>query len=88
MQINRVGAIPKGHSDKWRIVTDLSHPPSFSVNNTIDPELCSMAHTMVKRVARWAMQQGRETLMVKVDIKAVYHLVPIRAEDCPLLGEG
>ena len=86
MQINQIGAIPKGHSGKWRIITDLSHPPRFSVNDAIDPELCSMAYTTVEQVAHRAMQRGRGTLMVKVDTEAAYHLVPIHAKDCPLLG--
>ena len=86
VQINRVGAIPKGHSGKWRIITDLSHPPGLSVNNAINPELCSMAYTTVERVARRAMQLGRGALMVKVDIEAGYRLVPVHPEDRPLLG--
>ena len=86
VQINWVGAIPKGHLGKWRNITDLSHPPGFSVNDAIDLELCSMAYTTVERVACWAMQRDRRPLMVKIDIEATYRLVLIHAEDCPLLG--
>ena len=45
-----------------------------------------MANTTVEPVARQAMQWSRGTLVAKVDIKATYRLVPIHAEDHPLLG--
>ena len=39
-QLNRFGVIPKGHNTgKWRLITDLSHPPTGSVNGGIEPEL-------------------------------------------------
>ena len=50
LQVNRFGVIPKGHnSGKWRLITDLSYPPGQSVNEGIDPALCSMAYTTVDR---------------------------------------
>ena len=86
VQINQVGVIPKGHLGKWRISTDLSHPPCFSVSNPIDPEFCSMAYTTIERVECRAMQRGRGTLMAKVDIEAAYRQVPNHAEDRSLLS--
>jgi len=42
LHINRFGVIPKGHnSGEWRLITDLSYPQGASVNDAIDPELCS-----------------------------------------------
>ena len=33
LHINRFGVIPKGHNTgKWRLITDLSYPPDYSVN--------------------------------------------------------
>lgn len=44
LHINRFGVIPKGHNTgKFRLITDLSFPPGSSVNDGIDPSLCSMA---------------------------------------------
>ena len=52
IHINRYGDIPKGHShEKWCFITDLSYPPGNSVNNGIDPKLCSLQSTSIDDVA-------------------------------------
>ena len=50
LHINHFGVIPKGHiTSKWRLITDISFPPSFSVNDGIDPELCYLVYSSVER---------------------------------------
>ena len=40
IHISRFGIIPKGHNTgKWRLITDLSYPPGYSVNDGIDPNI-------------------------------------------------
>ena len=52
LHINCFGVIPKGHNTgKWRLITDLSYPPGESVNDDINPELCSPSYTTVEQVA-------------------------------------
>ena len=86
VQINRVGVIPKGQSGRMRLITDLSYPPGYSVNDAIDPASCSLTYTTVERVAQEAMRLGRGALMAKVDIKSAYRLIPVHPQDRPLLG--
>ena len=87
VHINRFGVVPKGHATgKWRLITDLSYPPGKSVNDGIDPELCSLRYTSVDDVATAAAGLGRGALMAKVDIEAAYRLVPVHPHDRPLLG--
>ena len=87
IHINRFGVIPKGHnSGKWRLITDLSYPPGNSVNDGIDPDLCSLQYTTVEDVAGAAAKLGRGALMAKIDIEAAYRLVPVHPHDRPLLG--
>ena len=86
IQVNRIGVIPKGHSGRWRLITDLSHLAGCSVNDAIDPDLCSLTYTTVERVAQRAMHLGAGTLMAKVDIESAYRLVPVHAQDQTLLG--
>jgi hypothetical protein len=51
LHVNRFGVIPKGHNTgKWRLITDLSHPPGDSVNSGIDPELCSLSYISVDQI--------------------------------------
>lgn len=87
LHVNRFGCIPKKHqSGKWRLITDLSFPKGFSINDAIDPKLCSLTYTTVDEVAHAAMLAGRGSLMAKIDIKSAYRLVPVHPEDRIYLG--
>ena len=87
LQINRMGVIPKGHTPgKWRMITDLSFPEGASVNDGIDPQLCSLQYTSVERVARAAQSLGKGALLAKLDVKAAYRLIPVHPDDRWLLG--
>ena len=84
-QINRVGVIPKGHdTGKWRLITDLSYPPNGSVNDGIEPDLCSLSYVSVDQVAEVATQLGGGTLLAKIDIKSAYRLILVQPQDRPL----
>ena len=74
IQTNRIGIIPKGHSGKWRVITDLSYLARCSVNDAINPDLCSLTYTTVE-VAQMAMHLGTGALMAKVDIELA--VVPV-----------
>ena len=85
LHVNRFGVIPKGHnSGKWRLITDLSFPPGQSVNDGVDPDLCSLSYTTVDRVAEIVVGLGRGALLAKVDIESAYRLIPVRPHDRPL----
>ena len=61
VHVNRLGVIPKMYQPgKWRIITDLSYPEGHSVNDAINPELCSMSYITVDQVAATALVLGRE----------------------------
>ena len=50
---NRLGVIPKPHQlGKWRLIVDLSHPDGSSVNDGIEPELCSLTYQSVDDAQR------------------------------------
>ena len=87
LHVSRLGVILKGHTPgKWHLITNLSHPVGGSVNDGIDPRLCSLSYTSVEKVARVAQSLGPGTLMAKLDIKAAYRLVPVHPDDRLLLG--
>ena len=87
LHINHFGVIPKGHNTgKWRLITDLSFPPARSVNDGIDPELCSLSYTTVDRAAEIAARLGRGALLAKVDIESAFRLIPVHPHDRPLLA--
>ena len=82
LHINRFGVIPKGHNTgKWRLITDLSHPPSQSVNDGVDPALCSLTYSSVDQVAAVVAHFPPGALLAKIDIESAYRLVPVHPED-------
>ena len=87
LQVNRFGVIPKGHnSGKWRFIVDLSHPEGASVNDGIDPSLCSLSYTSVDWAAKLVIAAGKGSLLAKVDLENAYRMVPVHPEDRLLLG--
>ena len=85
--INRFGVIPKKYQPgKWGLITDLSFPEGGSVNDGINPSLCSMAYITVDQVAARAMSLGKGSLLAKIDIKSAYRLIPICPRDRQRLG--
>ena len=87
VHVNRIGAIPKKYqTNKWRVITDLSYPEGQSVNDTIDPQYCSLAYITVDQVANTALSLGRGALIAKTDIKAAYRLIPVHPIDRKWLG--
>lgn len=87
IHVSPVGVIPKGHTPgKWRVITDLSSPAGGSVNDGIDPHVCSMTYITVDAVARMVNKLGGGALLAKIDIEAAYRLIPVHPLDRPLLG--
>ena len=85
LHFNRFGVIPKGHNTgKWRLITDLSFPQGHSVNDEINPSLCSLAYTTVDDIAAVVAQLGKGALLAKVDIESAYRLIPVHPQDRPL----
>ena len=68
------------------MITDLSHPSNESINDAIDPQLCSLSYISVDQIARRAMQLGVGAKLAKIDIKSAYRLIPVHPADRCYLG--
>ena len=45
VHVNRFEVIPKPYQPgKWRLIVDLSHPKGASINDGVDPNLCSVSY--------------------------------------------
>lgn len=87
VHINRFGVIPKKHQpNKWRLITDLSFPEGHSINDAIDPALCSLSYISVDQAAMAAFRLGKGSLLAKADIKSAYRLIPVHPQDRKWLG--
>ena len=78
VHVSRFGLVPKNHQpDKWRLIVDLSHPSGESVNDGIEPELCSLQYTSVAEAVRQVMEMGAGAQMAKFDVESAYRNVPV-----------
>ena len=87
IHVSPLGLIPKAHqTNKWRLIVDLSNPAGSSTNDGIDPTLCSLCYASVDDAVNIIQRLGRNTLLLKLDIKDAYRIVPVHPADYHLLG--
>ena len=87
LRISRFGVIPKPHQPgKWRLITDLSSPKGGSVNDGVDPMLCSVSYASVNDALRCIRRLGRGAKLEKFDIANAYRSGPVHPVDRLLLG--
>lgn len=78
VHISKFRVIPKGHTPgKWRLITDLSSPRGFSINDGIDPSICSLSYVTVDQIAETAASFRRGALLAKLDVESAYRVVPV-----------
>ena len=70
------------NTGRWRIV-DLSHPAN---SNEIPKPNCSLKYPSVDDAVQFIRRLGLGILLLKVDLRSVYHMVPVHLLDCHLLG--
>ncbi|MCG8620845.1 MAG: hypothetical protein MJE68_02435 [Proteobacteria bacterium] len=67
VHINRFGVIPKPHQPgKWRLIVDLSDPSGGSVNDGVDPILCSLAYKTMDDAMTIILHKGKDTLLANL----------------------
>ena len=82
-----IGLVPKsGQPGKFRLITDLSSPHGRSVNDSIDPSLCSLKYAAIDQALLFIRHLGPGTLLAKLDLQSAYRAVPIHPLDQSLLG--
>ena len=87
VQTSPFGVIPKHNKPgKWRLITDLSSPQGHSINDGIDPALCSVHYSGLDEAVAMVRRLGRGCLLAKTDLKNAYRTIPVHPDDRPLLG--
>ena len=85
--ISSFGVIPKRNQPgKWRLIMDLSSPDGRSINDGIEPDLCSLSYVSIDDIAEAIARLGRGTLIAKSDIQQAYRQIPVHPQDRHLLG--
>ena len=89
VHVSRFGVIPKPHQPgKWRLIVDLSHPKGASINDGIDPALCSLTYMSVDEAVERAVSKGQGALLAKIDIASAYSHHPSAPPGPPSPGHG
>jgi hypothetical protein len=86
VHVSRFGLVLKKTPGAWRLIVDFSSPEGFSVNDGIEDHLGTPQYMSVENALDIARQLGRGYLLVKMDIKKAYRMVPAHPDDRPLLG--
>ena len=84
--VSPLGAVPKKHSGKWRLILNLSNPPHGSVNDGIPLEEFTFKYISVDTASDAIMKLGRGCSMAKIDVKSAFRICPVNPADWPLLG--
>ena len=86
VHISRFDVIPKGHTGKWRLTVDLSHPKDHSINDGISKPLCSLKYVTIDDAIKEIIQLSRGAFLAKIDIKSAFRLLPVHPADRNMLG--
>ena len=78
-------AIPK-KDGRWQMILHLSAPAGCSINDHIAQDDYLLDHTSIDDAIRILLWLGKGALMVKVDLKSAFQMVPVHPADWELLG--
>ncbi|KAJ1148816.1 hypothetical protein NDU88_001642 [Pleurodeles waltl] len=81
-----MGVVPKKEPGQFRLIHNLSAPLWSSVNDAIDPQLCSVRYASVDNAEDKVRALGRGALLAKTDIESAFRLLPVHPDDYHLLG--
>ncbi|MCG8031789.1 MAG: hypothetical protein JAZ03_06400 [Candidatus Thiodiazotropha taylori] len=86
LRISPLGLVPKKEPGSFRLIHHLSYPSGESVNDYIDPQLCSVQYTSFDQAIHMVQDLGRGCLLGKSDVKSAFRLLPVSPIDFDQLG--
>jgi len=86
LRVSPLGLVEKHNSSDFRLIHHLSYPEGSSVNDFIDPKLCTVQYTNFDQAVELVQQLGKGCLLGKSDIKSAFRLLPVAPKDFDQLG--
>lgn len=86
LRISPLGLVPKKVPGEFRLIHHLSYPSGCSLNDFIDPALCTVQYTSFDEAIYMVQDLGQGCLLGKSDIKSAFRLLPVAPEDFDQLG--
>ena len=84
--MSRIGLVPKKQPGECRMIHHRSYPDGESVNDYIDPEICSVQYTKFDEAVKMIQNLGQGTLLGKADVKNAFRLMIMSPVHLRLLG--
>ena len=81
-----ISLVPKKEAGKFRLIQHLSWPEGESVNDFIDPTLCTVSYARFDDAVELVQKLGRDANLGKCDIASAFRLLPVHPDDFELLG--
>lgn len=78
--VSPLGVVLKREPNQIRLIHHLSYLKGGSVNDAIDPALCSVSYATFDEAVRWVQWFGRGVLMEKTDIESAFRLLPVHPD--------
>ena len=85
LRISPIGVVAKNDGG-WRLITHLSYPLNWSVNDFIDPEICKVKYSSFDKVVGMISELGNNVLCAKMDISQAFRILLVHPADFDLLG--
>ena len=86
LRVSPLGLVPKKEPNKFRLIHHLSYPPGNSLNDFIDPKLCSVQYTNFDEAVHMIQDLGQGCLLAKSDIMSAFRLLPVSVNSFDQLG--
>ncbi|MES9881411.1 MAG: reverse transcriptase domain-containing protein [Sedimenticola sp.] len=86
LRISPLGLVPKKARNDHRLIHHLSYPTGQSVNDYIDPELCTVQYSSFDEAVQMIQKLGPGCLVGKADIKGAFRILPVSPVDFDQLG--
>ena len=86
IRISPISVILKRSSSEYRLIHNLSFPEHVSFNDFIDKELCIVKYSTIDDAIKMIHKLGKNTKLVKCDIKSAFRLLRLSPGDFDLMG--
>ena len=86
LRVSPLGLVEKKTPGDFRLIHHLSFPEGNSLNDFIDPDLCSVQYISFDEAVHMVQDAGERCLTAKLDIKSAFCLLPVSPSDFDLLG--
>lgn len=86
LRVSPDGLMEKKTPNEFRLIHHLSFPEGESVNDNIDPALCTVHYTSFDEAVHMVQDMGKECLLAKSDVESAFRLLPTQISDFDQLG--